>query len=835
MSFNAKCLRQTANWSKLDKAHKFDKNSFDPQTIENDIQERGPKLQKLLDNINYIDSEDMKKNGRKYKHFIFSSVKFNAGAKIVAAGLLSQGYKLAIDKKHNLLSDSSLLKNEGNNFLIITSTPLFNLPVMVKNKKKILDKFNNRPDNVYGNLARIIILDSGYKEGIDLFDCKYVHIFEPQTSQADTKQSIGRALRLCGHRGLDFHPQFGWSVNVYIYDVSIPDEYREKFKNETLFKLFMDNSGIDLKKLKFIDTLEKLTILGSVDNELTQNVHSFKFITQDMQNLNKIIGGKSIGTQVICSGKCGLRPTKDVPIPLKLFITVFYGQDRKFNKKKMNNLRSFFCNLLKSDNQFCEGIKQSFINPELYVKKNADQLKKSILLKRHMSLKYNNRKNFIQFIKNYITIDVFQNNNIIDPILNMPSNKNNKNSNIIDPIINIQSNKNNKNNIIDLKHDINSIETVPVPINKLTFDEMRKFIRENYFQFKWPDVKIENLCDNKLPLENDNNKLVTFSPTQNFNRHFFTPKTYYKGLLTFHSLGSGKSCNAIATASSTFALEDWTILWVTRTTLKSDIYKNQFEKICNLEIRKKIRNGINMPDNLHDKLKLLSKPWKILPMSYKQFTNLVSGKNQFYDKLININGKQDPLKKTLLIIDEAHKLYGTSDLLGNEKPNMVQLKKSIQNSYDVSGDLSVKLLLMTGTPITNDPMELIKLINLMKQSNEQMPDNFDEFKKTYLNDDDNFNEASTIKYLNDITGYVSYLNRERDARQFAQPTITFINSALSKSIIPITEIEKIVKAIDDENDLEQRKILRYHLREKKKELKNDFSQEAIIYNKCKKN
>ena len=87
----------------------------------------------------------------------------------------------------------NILKTEGNNFYLLSSVGVYDQPISVGMKKTILKKFNQRPDNVYGEYARFIIMDSGFKEGIDLFDIKYVHIFEPQTSLADQKQVIGKS------------------------------------------------------------------------------------------------------------------------------------------------------------------------------------------------------------------------------------------------------------------------------------------------------------------------------------------------------------------------------------------------------------------------------------------------------------------------------------------------------------------------------------------------------------------------------------------------------------------------------------------------------------------
>ena len=170
-------------------------------------------------------------------------------------------------------------------------------------------------------------------------------------------------------------------------------------------------------------------------------------------------------------------------------------------------------------------------------------------------------------------------------------------------------------------------------------------------------------------------------------------------------------------------------------------------------------------------MRLLSKSWSIRPMSYKQFSNLVEGKNDMYDQLVKINGSVDPLRKTLLIIDEAHKLYGGADLSSVERPNMDKLHAALMNSYVRSGKDSVKLMLMTGTPMTNDPMELIKLLNLMRLPNEQLPVDYDEFAQKYLTPTGEFSRKGKMRFLDEIAGHISYLNRERDARTFAQPKI----------------------------------------------------------------
>jgi hypothetical protein len=236
--FDPICVRQKSNWSKVGKYHKLDNGYFNADVFLKDMKNRSPKLDTLLKKIAEVDAADEKKYGKKFKHFIFSDLKSGGhGAKMIAAGLLASGWTMGYDaemknppinkenevdemdekdvdegkvKKTNIWgpiemrSDSELLKTRGDNFYLLSSVAVFDKPISVKMKKEILSKFNSRPENIHGDLARIIIMDSGYKEGINIFDIKYIHIFEPSVNSADQKQVIGRGTRTCGQKGLDF-------------------------------------------------------------------------------------------------------------------------------------------------------------------------------------------------------------------------------------------------------------------------------------------------------------------------------------------------------------------------------------------------------------------------------------------------------------------------------------------------------------------------------------------------------------------------------------------------------------------------------------------------------
>tara|TARA_B000000437_G_C11689093_1_gene322049 strand:+ start:392 stop:2635 length:2244 start_codon:yes stop_codon:yes gene_type:complete len=692
----AKCIRKISNFSMQKKMDKIDKDGFKIDNLRDNLEKISPKMIELINNIEKLDKEDMKKYKRKFKHVIYTDVKeSSSGAKMIAASLLTKGYKNVYNK--NLKMEEYTKENKNKNIALLCSVQIYNKPFPIKLKKSIISKFNERPDNINGEKIRIIIIDSGYKEGIDLFDVKYLHIFEPLMTKSEEKQVIGRGTRYCGQKGLKFEPNLGWQLHVYKYNLLTEnvkilekkgiDLKKEKINVQELLILL---NNIDLTKVSFASELEKITKYGSIDYELTKSIHNISI--QD--SLSKLKKGGGI------KGK---------------------------RKKGINK------NLEKAPNRL------------------------------------------------------------------------------------------------------------------LNFEEMRKYIKERYQKYKWEKIVIKNNCveDNKekeikfksfggkeikslpipekgLPpsLPRKDERLIKLTPTQDFISNFYDYKSIYKGLLLWHSVGTGKTCTAIATATRGFDEHNYTIIWVTRHTLKSDIWKNMYQQSCSSIIRRKIINGENIPKNINKNyMKYLSKNW-IMPMSYKQFSNMLLKKNKFYNILEKKNGKEDILKRTLIIIDEVHKLY-SNDIVISEKPNIEVINKRIKESYKISGKDSVKLLLMSATPYTSDIMQLIKIINLMKEEKDEIPEKYEDFSEEYL-DNGKFTEKGKEKYLNEISGYISYLNREKDVRNFAYPVYYDIDVDMSKPNKEIIDLrDNIVKSEneikEEEEYIENNKI---EINENKKDKEN---------------
>ena len=857
------CMRKTANFSKIVGYHKFDKSIYDPNKLNLDLAEASPKMMQLLNNIKELDAQDEINHNKKFKHFIFSDVKEGGyGAKIIASAFQANGYNNIIKakkgkkQKQNLYLD--LQNSNYKNFALLCSNSIYDATFNEKIKREVLKTFNERPANINGKNVRLIIFDSGFKEGIDLFDVKYVHIFEPSLTIADLKQTVGRATRTCGQKGLPFQENIGWPLYVYNYYLTVPtivsnslytykvllengdepsDEEVVLFKNmEKYDDATLNYSTFDKAMISLSEQLYNLAPMLAVDYELTQNMHDVADLNNEfMTNEFYLMGGaekyKNPNAKskffkidyIKCNGKCGKKNTNDIPISVNFMIYVYkkYKHPSNLLTDNKSNKRQFLCDYMKNlDNKYCTQL--NFEWAKRYTK-IPDIIENTKNLQ--------SMKNELNALELKIDDDTDETNKIY-PLILYKGKKNDK--------------KHDKKN--DIKHDKKNTKTNKQSLSakslnssrkqkssQFNFTKMRDYIKNTYNskEFKWDKIVIENKC---LPNANANatnksaNK-IELNPTQNFITHYFTPDSPYKGILLWHSVGTGKTCTGVATATTSFEKQGYSILWITRTTLKSDVWKNIFDQICHTIILDEINKGLIIPENINERKKLLSKSW-LEPMSYKQFSNLLAGKNKIYDILLERNGSTDILKKTLIIIDEAHKLYG-GDLKASERPNTEVMEKLISTSYKVSGNSSCKLLIMTATPFTNSPLELFSLINLfIEHDSDKITTVKEEFKKQYMTSENILSTHGVKLLANKLTGLISYLNREKDPTQFAQPIM--INVPILMTHIETEELRDAVYLDTKFNKVADNVTQQIEvLKEKIKIMKTEYKAEKATLTKSK--
>ena len=703
----AKCIRNTSTWSHIEKNHKFDTPGFKKTEVIDNLNAYSPRMFKLMENIQELDKQDLQENGKLFKHVIYSDVQGIYGSKMVASVLLANDYKMCYNKNLKLLS------NNKNSFALLTSSVIYGKPFPATLKKNILSVFNERPDNIYGEKIRFIIIDSGYKEGIDLFDVKYFHILEPLITTGEETQVLGRGLRFCGQAGLPFVPNIGWKLNVFKYNM--------KYTNDMdSFQLYLKHSNIDLSHINLTADLENLLRISAVDKHLIKNLHippktRFDKLFSDDSNKTEItvnVYGKLYHNDdpIKCKLKCHgpLQATHNGLLLLAAINTNY----TYYNIMKDTYPKNTLCNKLSKDDLLCKNVNELWMKPVQFLIKNAKSLTTKIdMLVSEKKINLKNYNDVMEFINLYYNIEL-------------------------------------------LNTTKNNLKPPSIFYNYL---DLQLYIKINFKKLIWAKTKIENLC-----IKNEEAD-IKLTPTQTFIKTYFTPNNINKGILLNHSVGTGKTCAAISTSVS-FAKQNYTILWVTRHTLKQDVWKNMFDKVCN--------SILGDVKDKKEKLKIIKQNWFPI-ISYKQFTNLIAKKNQYYKDLVKINGSEDPFKNTLIIIDEAHKLF-TKDLKSMEKPDVIKLKQALHNSYELSRNNSCKVVLLSATPITEDVMSLNKMLNLILPINSQLPENYEVFKDKYCDINGLITTEGAISYINNISGIVSYLNRSGDIRQFAYPVYTDI-------------------------------------------------------------
>jgi hypothetical protein len=742
----AVCIRNASSWAHVKAEHKFDSPKFDKNYVLSQIPIMSPKIDALLEKIRMLDDEDVKSYGKYFKHIIYSDVGGVNGAKMVSSALIANGFTLVYNNGLQLKNDN-LEKNKT--FGLLTTSTIYKKPLPVRLKKNMMLRMNERPVNVNGENMRIIVLDPGFKEGIDVFDVKYMHLLEPLVTKAEQTQVIGRGTRFCGQAGLSFIPNKGWPLHVYRYNMMYDD-------NTNVHELYLKYSNQNISALNFIADLEDLVVTSAVDLPLTEKIHMLdkknnrfynlmksikaslknkapvaKPVRKDFVRIVNNIRGKiytndqKLDCKMNCKGPLELAPTAI------LMIAAIHVAKKELVKPLAEKFaKPLLCRFVGQMPEYCSAINQLWMSPIRFLKLYKSKILNDLdYYRRAMRLHNDNYNSIMSFINEY---SEEQKPKVMNPIY----------------------------------------PAVPPPM-AMNYLDLQKYVEKHYSPYVWDEVEIKNKCIQDTPEDEGKSKknyeIVSFTKTQGFVQNFLTPQSPYKGLFLYHSVGSGKTCSAIATATNTFDKQGYTILWVTRHTLKEDIWKNMFDKICNVIIQERVRRGEKMPASRAERMKLLGDNW-IQPISYKQFTNLIRGKNKFYQAMVARNGKQDPFRKTLVIIDEIHKIYSNS-LSALEKPSPEVLQGMIQNSFEKSGKDSLKLLIMTATPITEDPMSCVKIINLLMPIAEQFPEDFGKFKNEYCQDNGLFTENGAIKFMNKVAGLISYIDRSQDRSSFAYPII----------------------------------------------------------------
>lgn len=285
--------------------------------------------------------------------------------------------------------------------------------------------------------------------------------------------------------------------------------------------------------------------------------------------------------------------------------------------------------------------------------------------------------------------------------------------------------------------------TVP-PLLADSSKRFQQFVNDTWHHLRLPPVSAEppqSTCAQPEAAEvvSADRRFLIPDHAQLFLNAEFNPGSFENGKIIVHSVGSGKTCLAIRIASD-FARAGFRIAWVTKHALRHQVLKNHVTEICNLLIREhydrlhilegkeaadswlrhKIPSQTNFQDVLNT-LKGLGMDWTNL--SYRQFSNALEPEprnetGRKWRKEAQLasfeTGTQhlDPLRKTLVIVDEAHKMF-TGELDRTELPNVPAIHHALQHSYNTSEQMRCRVLFLTATPTTDSMLPLISMLNML--------------------------------------------------------------------------------------------------------------------------
>ena len=216
------------------------------------LSQYSPKFLKILENI-----KDPENSGL---HLLYSQFRTIEGIGILKLILEANGYaQFNIQKKaeNEWVIVEEAEHAEKPKFILYTGTETAEEKEILRNiyisawelvppgiVADLRKKSSNEKKNFMGEIIKLMMITSSGAEGINLRNCRFVHIVEPYWNKVRLEQVIGRARRICSHEDL---PEELRTVKVFVYMSVIPEKLLLDKKNEKIREIReFDHSKKDL-------------------------------------------------------------------------------------------------------------------------------------------------------------------------------------------------------------------------------------------------------------------------------------------------------------------------------------------------------------------------------------------------------------------------------------------------------------------------------------------------------------------------------------------------------------------------------------------------------------
>ena len=300
----------------------------------------------------------------------------------------------------------------------------------------------------------------------------------------------------------------------------------------------------------------------------------------------------------------------------------------------------------------------------------------------------------------------------------------------------------------------------------------KKITVKKEFQYRY-DGEIDDVArKSEIVCKKKNRELF---PHQEFIKRYISNDTPYNGMLLYHGLGSGKTCSAIGVTEALRTYSKYIQGFKKIMVIASPNVQENFKlQLFNPNSLKKV-NGIwnisgclgnSFIEELNisqindlEKDVLIQKINKIISnhylfLGYIELANII-------EKIYTLKHKERTLKNyfegRIIIIDEIHNIRLTSDS-DKAKKKVAMMLKSLVTTVKY-----IRFIFLTGTPMYNDPKEIIFILNILNANDNRslltVGEVFDANGELKV-DPVTKQEIGKNKLILKANGYISYVRGE---------------------------------------------------------------------------
>jgi len=328
-------------------------------------------------------------------------------------------------------------------------------------------------------------------------------------------------------------------------------------------------------------------------------------------------------------------------------------------------------------------------------------------------------------------------------------------------------------------------------------------INLKYREFK-KDILSTNIGNNICKTINNKTKQSIFQ-YQEFLFKYMTDLNNFgnkkkldnRGLLIYHGLGSGKTTSGILLSESCrkYNLDSKDEHYKTKNEYNRKVIlmipANLFFDPWIKEISSRCFSNCDIRDAINKILKKEKKQKKqkekiiekLLEFDYHIIHyNAYSVKGGYRDKLLHINSRKNSLNKYINKYSERNNVFDDSVIIIDECHNFINMisnKLKNDKEVDIYNDLkkciNSRIILLSGTPIINDPFEIAIISNIIrgttfKNKKIKFEDNYFNFQENFINSSINNMENQDMlrRRLNGIISYNKGINEQVFAKKIEE-------------------------------------------------------------------